>query len=662
MGIFDIFRTKSPAAEPATGSPPRRNERNPLVTWCSERLVDIPSLRFMGQASRSPDGTYLLAWSDADPSQSVSGYRTQGPGRFVLIKGNDVLVQGEIERPNDGKVANTGVFVLNDWLLGDGLKGVFCAFKPTGEQILRHRFEANLDTNGLSDSGEFAVCQTCSSPMADGDKLSLFDLRSASLIWQIEPPTGRASAYHFDVDRGLLGLECRDLGVFNYSFDGTFLDTTQWEEAQIARGQGYFVLQIARRKLEEHGGSLDLQTAAELRRILDTAESRLGDYPGFRAMVERTRAEIDERLGDKQAAIKHYEAALALDPKVGAKSKLAALTGKPLRKAPVHPDQAPREITRLSDAAVAIEVERTPVLQEAAAQFGGVDPGSFIAVDVETANPDVSSICQVGMAAFTNGEQVSSWQTLVNPEDYFDPWNVAIHGINKAMVATAPNFATVFPEIAQRLSGKIVVCHTPFDRSAFDRAIEKSGLFKLNCSWLDSAKVVRRTWPEYSQSGFALAKVTKALGIAFQHHVAAEDARAAGELVVRAIRKTGLSLDDWLKQVQQPVTEARIAQSGDPSGPLAGEVVVFTGTLSRPRAEAAELAARVGCSVAEGVTSETTILVVGDQNLDRLAGHEKSLKQRKAEHLIEQGQEIRIIGEMDFCRIVFAYGEPASKY
>jgi len=70
-----------------------------------------------------------------------------------------------------------------------------------------------------------------------------------------------------------------------------------------------------------------------------------------------------------------------------------------------------------------------------------------------------------------------------------------------------------------------------------------------------------------------------------------------------------------------------------------------------PRREAADAAAAAGCCVDDGVTKHTTMLVVGDQDLRRLAGHEKSSKHTKAELLISKGQSIRILGEGDFMRI-----------
>ncbi len=59
-----------------------------------------------------------------------------------------------------------------------------------------------------------------------------------------------------------------------------------------------------------------------------------------------------------------------------------------------------------------------------------------------------------------------------------------------------------------------------------------------------------------------------------------------------------------------------------------------------PRREAADLAASAGCSVVGSVGQTVTLLVVGDQDVRRLAGHQKSSKHRKAEELIGKGQAL----------------------
>ena len=98
-----------------------------------------------------------------------------------------------------------------------------------------------------------------------------------------------------------------------------------------------------------------------------------------------------------------------------------------------------------------------------------------------------------------------------------------------------------------------------------------------------------------------------------------------------------------------PLDSTSIVRNGNADGPLFGEKLVFTGALSMPRREAADAA---GCEVEAGVTKQTSVLVVGDQDIHRLSGHEKSSKHRKAEELMKKGQQIRILGESDFQRLL----------
>jgi DNA polymerase-3 subunit epsilon len=272
----------------------------------------------------------------------------------------------------------------------------------------------------------------------------------------------------------------------------------------------------------------------------------------------------------------------------------------------------------------------------------------FVALDVETANAGCSSICQVGIARFEDGCLTEEWSTLVNPEDYFDPFNVSVHGISEDMVAGSPVLPCVVEEIRGRLQGRITLCHTAFDRVA----CAKYHLEGFECTWLDSARVARRTWPQFARRGYGLHNVCAAIGYEFRHHDALEDAKAAAQILLAAVKETGLNVEGWLRRVEQPIFESPIAQAGNPEGPLQGEVLVFTGALQMTRSDAARMAVAVGCTVEEGVNKRTTILVVGDQDAMKLAGHEKSSKHRKAEDLIRNGQEIEILAEKDFERLV----------
>ena len=263
-----------------------------------------------------------------------------------------------------------------------------------------------------------------------------------------------------------------------------------------------------------------------------------------------------------------------------------------------------------------------------------------------------------GALKFEDNKLIDEWCSLIDPEDYFDPINIYIHGITETDVEGAPKINEVAQKIYGYLDGKLTVCHTHFDRVSISKAFDKYDIRIPEPKWLDTARVARRTWNEVSWSGYGLKNVCEIIGYEFQHHNALEDAKASGHILIAAIAKTGLGIEDWPKRVKQPIdpsnvsTGGAIRREGNPEGALYGEKLVFTGALAIHRKDAADLAAKIGCNVESGVTKKTTILVVGDQDVAKLAGKEKSSKHRKAERLITKGQQIRILRESDFKELV----------
>ncbi len=282
----------------------------------------------------------------------------------------------------------------------------------------------------------------------------------------------------------------------------------------------------------------------------------------------------------------------------------------------------------------------------------------FTAVDVETANADLASICSIGIAHFDAGVLVDTWYTLVDPEDYFDTMNVSIHGITNEMVVGQPRFLQIAPVIYDRMRDTIIATHSPFDRIAIGQAAAKCGYDVPSGPWLDTARVARRTWPKCAKSGYGLKDVCRLIEYSFDHHNALEDAKACGQVLLAATRESNIDLTGWLSRVERPIdlnrtsASAAVRRAGDPDGHLFGEVVVFTGAMTVNRADAADMAAKAGCKVDSGVTKKTTLLVVGDTDIRRLAGHEKSSKHRKAEELAMQGQSLRILRETDFLSLI----------
>ncbi|WP_159012446.1 exonuclease domain-containing protein [Bradyrhizobium sp. S69] len=292
---------------------------------------------------------------------------------------------------------------------------------------------------------------------------------------------------------------------------------------------------------------------------------------------------------------------------------------------------------------------------------------NFIALDVETANSDFASICSIGLVHFKAGEVFKSLTILIDPEDNFSSANIAIHGIRPEDVAGKPTMAKVFPIISSALLDTAIVHHSPFDRTALARAAARYGADGLPCIWLDTLQVARRAWDSYGggNGGYGLKNLASSFGIEFRHHDAAEDARAAGLILLRAMADTKINLQAWIDDIgyesvagylprpfKRKTDWKRHSQDGNPDGPLFGETVVFTGELSLARDQAAQMAANAGCKVADSVSRKITMLVVGDQDLRLTKGQEKSSKQRKAEAMIAEGAPIRMVCESDFMMMV----------
>ena len=132
---------------------------------------------------------------------------------------------------------------------------------------------------------------------------------------------------------------------------------------------------------------------------------------------------------------------------------------------------------------------------------------NFVALDVETANADMASICQIGIARYSEGRLVEEWSSLIDPEDYFDYINIDIHGITEETVKGSPTFPQIVNILHQFLNKSICVSHTHFDRVSLQRALSKYDLEEIETMWLDSARVARRTWEDCAWSGYGIASI-----------------------------------------------------------------------------------------------------------------------------------------------------------
>ncbi len=279
----------------------------------------------------------------------------------------------------------------------------------------------------------------------------------------------------------------------------------------------------------------------------------------------------------------------------------------------------------------------------------------FVAVDVETANSNNHSICQIGLAMVAGTGDIHTASFLVNPKERFDDFNVQLHGVDEKAVGRAQTFEVVLQTLRPFLERHTLIQHSSFDKRAFDAACKSSGIPNLRSNWLDSVIIARTAWPELKgNGGHGLANLKAFLNLEFNHHDAEEDARAAAEVVLLAEAQSGEKFPELARTAKQRNQRfsVSVAVEGNQSGPLYGHVACFTGQLSLSRSEAATIAAGAGITVKAGMSKKVTLTVVGEQDLATLVGHTKSSKHRRAEELISEGFDIRIIGELEFLELV----------
>jgi DNA polymerase III epsilon subunit-like protein len=301
---------------------------------------------------------------------------------------------------------------------------------------------------------------------------------------------------------------------------------------------------------------------------------------------------------------------------------------------------------------------------------------SFCAIDFETANSFRGSPCAVGLVKVVDGEVVGTRHNLMRPPagyDDFDPFNISLHGITPEMVADEPRFSTRLPEILAFADGLPLVAHNAaFDMGVIRDACDESGLPWPTTSYACTLVLSRTTWDLLS---YSLPWVAEAAGVPFGHHHDPEaDARAAAGVLLaigahhgattfdELAKTTGARLgtmtaDEWSGCHRLWSGEGEVPSANpdaDPDHPFYRREIAFTGALgSMTRAIAWERVAELGAQPAAGVTRHTSILVIGYQDARKLGpGEVLSAKARKASDLRERGQQIEIMPEVDFVRLL----------
>lgn len=158
----------------------------------------------------------------------------------------------------------------------------------------------------------------------------------------------------------------------------------------------------------------------------------------------------------------------------------------------------------------------------------------FIAIDVETANPEPTSICAIGAVKVENGLITDSRYSLVNPEpDWYLPACVRVHGITDADTFDAPSFGSLWKQWLPWLDGFTLVAHNaPFDSRCI-RAACRCYSLEPPAEFRCTLAAARRSVPKGMCASKSLDALCDFFGIPLKnHHCALDDAEACAKLAI----------------------------------------------------------------------------------------------------------------------------------
>ena len=301
----------------------------------------------------------------------------------------------------------------------------------------------------------------------------------------------------------------------------------------------------------------------------------------------------------------------------------------------------------------------------------------FIAIDLETANEDRSSICEIGITEVVNNTVKNSKSWLVRPDgNDYSPFNVWIHGIKPEDTENSPSFPEVWEDVRTYVSRKTVVAHnTSFDMYALRDAFDYYKIEYPTFDYFCTLRLARKLIPGcYS---YSLQPLLNKLGFTSEiSHRAADDSLGCARIMMKCLELAETDIDgledklnisrgrfspnsfisqrakhstEYAKKVRDVINGTKNDATTDNGNYFYGKTVCFTGTcMFGTRVDLLNKIMELGGTPTNSVTSKTDVLVVGQQDYRVVGSEGLSSKQKKAFDLLAKGQDIEIISESEF--------------
>jgi len=166
----------------------------------------------------------------------------------------------------------------------------------------------------------------------------------------------------------------------------------------------------------------------------------------------------------------------------------------------------------------------------------------FTAIDFETANNSPASPCAVGLVRVRNGVITETLALLIRPpypNDWFNEFNIKVHGIRPADVIDAPEWIDALPLMLDFIGSDVLIAHNaPFDMGVLRASAALVEVALPAITYTCSLSMARRS---YNLESYRLNAVAYAIGHEeFNHHDALADSDACARIVIHMADRHGV--------------------------------------------------------------------------------------------------------------------------
>ena len=161
----------------------------------------------------------------------------------------------------------------------------------------------------------------------------------------------------------------------------------------------------------------------------------------------------------------------------------------------------------------------------------------FAAIDFETANYELSSVCSVGVVVVRDDQIVDRVYHLIRPEpEWYLYWNTRTHGLTVEDTANAKVFPFVWADIEPRIEGLPLVAHnSQFDEGCLRAVFRVYQMdypdYMFHCTCKASQHIFGKSLPNHQ-----LHTVAAHFGFnLIHHHHALADAEACAVIAMKIL-------------------------------------------------------------------------------------------------------------------------------